>query len=81
MLNNLQQMHLKMLHKRTIQNTAEATGDLIDNQSVDEIAKVSRTSPQNSSETVKNDHNKEIPSERYISPEERQKIIDDLRFI
>ena len=74
-------MHLKMLHKRTIQNTAEATGDLIDNQSVDKIAKVSRTSPQNSSETVKNDHNKEIPSERYISPEERQKIIDDLRFI
>ena len=74
-------MHLKLLHKRTIQNTAEVTGDLIDNQSVDKIAKVSRTSPQNSSETVKYDHNKEIPSERYISPEERQKIIDDLRFI
>ena len=30
------------------------------------------------SETVTNEHNKETPKERYISPEERQKIIDDL---
>ena len=40
---------------------------------------MSRTSPQNSLETVKNEHDKEIPRERYISPEEMQKIIDDLR--
>ena len=33
------------------------------------------------SETVTNDHGKEIPKQRYISPEERQKIIDDLRLI
>ena len=39
---------------------------------------VSRTSPQNNLETVKNAHNKEIPKERYISPVEWQKIIDDL---
>ena len=55
--------------------------DLIGNQSADEIILVSRTSPQNSSETVKNDYDKEIPNEKYISPEERQKIIDDLRLI
>ena len=30
------------------------------------------------SETATNEHNKEIPKEKYISPEKRQKIIDDL---
>ena len=33
------------------------------------------------SETVTNDHGKEMPKKRFISPEERQKIIDDLRLI
>ena len=47
----------------------------------DKITKVSRTSPQNNLETVKNAHNKEIPKERYISPVEWQKIIDDLWLI
>ena len=43
------------------------------------ITKVSKNSEQNNSETVTNKHNKEIPKERYISPEERQEIIDELR--
>ena len=30
---------------------------------------------------VTNENDKEIPKERYISPEERRKIIDDLRLI
>ena len=30
---------------------------------------------------LKNEHDKEITKERYISPEGRQKIIDDLRLI
>ena len=42
---------------------------------------VSKNSQQNNSETVINEHDKEIPKERYISPEERQKTIDDLRLI
>ena len=42
---------------------------------------VSKYSQQNNSETVPNDHDKEIPKERYISTEESQKIIDDLRLI
>ena len=33
------------------------------------------------SERVTNENDKEIPKERYESPEERQKIIDDLRLI
>ena len=43
--------------------------------------KVSKSSPQNNSETVTNEHAKEIPTEKYISPEERQKTIDDLKLI
>ena len=43
--------------------------------------KVSKTSQQNNSETVTNEHNKEIPKEKYISPEERRKVTDDLRVI
>ena len=45
------------------------------------ITKVSKISQQNNSETVINDNEKEIPKERYISLEEKQKIIDDLRLI
>ena len=33
----------------------------------------SNISQQNNSETVTNEHDKEIPKERYISTEERQK--------
>ena len=36
---------------------------------------------QINSETVTNEDDKEIPKERSISPEERQRIIDDLRLI
>ena len=62
--------------------TAEATGDLTGNRISDRIIKVSRIAPQNNSNTVKNDLDKEIPKERYyISPKERQKIIDDLVLI
>ena len=43
--------------------------------------KVSENLQQNNSETVTNKHDKEIPKERYISPEEREKTIDELRFI
>ena len=31
------------------------------------------------SEKVTNEHDKEIPKEKYVSPEERQEIIDELR--
>ena len=42
------------------------------------ITKVSKNSLNNNSETVTNENDKEIPRKRYISPEERQKIIDNL---
>ena len=63
------------------QKTAESTGDLIDNKIAKKITKISRSSPQNNSQTITNEHDKEIPKERYISAEEIQKIIDDLILI
>ena len=72
---------LKTTPKRAIEKIAEATGDLICNKTADRTTKVSKTSPQNNSEKITNEHNKKIPKERYISPEKRKKIIDDLRLI
>ena len=40
------------------------------------VAKVSKNSPQNISETVESET--EIPKERYMSPEARQQIIHEL---
>ena len=72
-------MHLlKTASKRAVQKTAEATGDLNGNKIDDKITKISRSSPQNNSETVTNEHDKKIPKEEYRSSEGRQKIIDDL---
>ena len=72
---------LKTASKRAIQKAAEANGDLIGNKIANRIMKVSRMSPQNNSETIINEYDKEIPKEKYISPEEIQKIVDDLRLI
>ena len=69
---------VKTTSKRVIQKTEEATDDLIGNK-IDRITKVSKYSQQNNSETVTNEDDKEIHKERYIFPEERQEIIDELR--
>ena len=52
---------------------------MIGNKIVNKITKVSKNSQQNNSEVVINENEKEIPKERYISPEKRQEIIDELR--
>ena len=64
---------LKTTSKRAIQKPAEATaaGDLIGNRNANKISKASKKSQQNYSESAINEHDKEIPKERYISPEER----------
>ena len=67
---------LKTSSERVIQKTAEVTGDWIVNNIDNRITKVSKSLQQNNSETVTNEHNKEIPKEKYISPEKRQEIID-----
>ena len=73
-------MHLKLLQKKAIQKTTEVAGELIGNKVTYKIAKVSRNSPQNSLETVKNETKNirldgEIPKERYISPEKNNKLL------
>ena len=65
MLNNLLRIHLKLLQKTAIQKTAEATRDLIGTKIANKTIRVSKTSPQNNSET----NEEEILRERYISPE------------
>ena len=71
----------KTASKRAIQKTAEATVDLICNKVANKIIKVSKILQQNNSVTVTNEHDKEILKERYISPEESQKIIDGMRLM
>ena len=71
----------KTASKRVIQRTAEATDDLLGNKIAERITKMSKNLQQNNSETVTTEHDKEIPKERYMSPEERQKTINDLRLI
>ena len=50
---------------------------MIENKIADRITKFSKTSPQNNLETSE----EEILRERHMSPEKRQKIINDLRLI
>ena len=78
-LNNLQQMHLKLLQKESFKKTAEATGHLIGTKIVNKITKTQKNSQENNLKIVINGYDKEIPKERYISPEERQEITDELR--
>ena len=69
---------LKTDTKRATQKTAEATGDLVGNKIADKIASVSK---KPASEPHSNAVSNEIPKERYISPQERQNIIDELILI
>ena len=61
--------------KIAVQKTAEASGDLIGNNIAKRITKVSKNSQQNNSKIVTNEHDKKMPKERYLSPEERRLII------
>ena len=69
---------IKTASKRAIQETAEATGDLIGNKIEDKITSVSKKKSNNN-----NNNNIELatPQKRYISPEERQQPIDELRLV
>ena len=65
--------------KRAIQKTSETTGDLIGNKVADKITSVSKKSPKEL--YSQNENEIEIPKERYISPEKRQKNIDEIRLL
>ena len=73
---------IKTASKRAIQKKAEATGDLIGNKIADKITSVSKKSAK-ASQNNETEEDVEIatPKKRYISPEERQQIIDELRLV
>ena len=71
---------IKTASKRAIQKSAEATGDLIVNKIANKITSVSKKSSNNNDD---NDENVELTThkKRYISPEERKQIINELRLV
>ena len=71
---------IKTASKRAIQKTAEATGDLVGNKIADKITSVSKKSTKKLP-TIDEDVELTTHKKRYISPEERQQIIDELRLI
>ena len=76
---------IKITSKRAIQKTTEATGDLIGNKITDKITSVSKKKPvkelPNNGETKEEDVEITTRKKRYISPEERQQIINQLRLV
>ena len=74
---------IKTASKRAIQKTAEATGDLIGNKIADKITSVSKKKSTKELPNNETEEDVEIttPQKRYISPEERNQIIKELRLI
>ena len=71
---------IKTASKRAIQKIAEATGNLIGNKITDKITSHSKNSSKElPKDETKVNIEKATTKKRYISPEERQKIIDELR--
>ena len=72
---------IKTASKRAIQKTAEATGDLIGNKIAAKITHISKKPNNNYDNNNNNNEDLEITAhkKRYISPEERQQIINELR--
>ena len=60
----------KTAGKQILKETAKVTGDLIGNKIANKIT----AKPHNKDEVIN-----KIPKERYISPKERHKIIDELK--
>ena len=69
---------IKTPSKRAIQKLAEANGDLFGNKIADKITNASKKSLVRLQNDDANNET-EAPKKRYISPEERQQIIDELR--
>ena len=73
---------IKAASERAIQKTAEATGDLIGNKIADKITSVSKKSTKKlPNDETEVDVERATPMKRYISPEERQQIIDESRLV
>ena len=75
---------IKTASKKAIQKTAEATGDLIGNKIAKKITIASKKY-SNINNNNNNNNNEDVETtahkKRYISPEERQQIINELRIV
>ena len=75
---------IKAASKRAIEKTGAGTGDLIGNKIADKIRSILR---KKSTKELPNDETEQevieraTPKKRYISSEERQLIIDELRLV
>ena len=76
---------IKTASKGAIQKTVEATFDLIGNKIADKITSVSKKKSAkelyNNDETKKEDVEIDTLRKRYISPEERKHIIEELSLV
>ena len=76
---------IKTASKRAVQKTAEATGDLIGKKTADKIMSVSKKSTkelQNDETEVDKTSLRDTPKKkRYIYPEERHQVNDELRLV
>ena len=78
---------MKTASKIAIQKIAEATGDSFGNKIADKIASVSKKSAMELHSKELTNNNNETDAEitthkkRYVSQEERQQIIDELRLV
>ena len=71
---------IKTASQRPTQKAAEATGDLVGNKIADKITSISKK-PVKELPTIDEDAELSTHKKRYISPKERQRIIDELRLV
>ena len=71
---------IKTASQRAIQKTAATTGDLVCNKIADKITSISKK-PAKELPTIDEDAELTTHKKRYISPKERQQIIDELRLV
>ena len=77
---------VKTASKRAIEKTVEATRDLIGNKITDKITRVSKKKSKTElhSKELHNNNDEDVESthkKKYIFPEERQQIINELRLV
>ena len=71
---------IKTASKRVIQKAAETTGNLVGNKIADKTTSVPKKSTKKLP-TIDEDAELTTHKKRYISPKERQQIIDELRLV
>ena len=72
---------IKTASKRAIKKTTEANDVLTGHKIDDKISSVSKKSSAENSKKSHSEDELEVPKKRYISPEERRQIIDELRLV